>query len=386
LSYYYGLGGITVLLQDLQDFAWSAPMRDLAAKIGLSDVGLKKLLKGHGVVTPPQGYWNRTHAGRPVPKCPKVPPRGPGETGRAHLDPRFTDVLRPADPIPSCGPFASKLVPEDLEVLRQNELTAIGKVTVPRKLERVHHGLTPIFNAEQRRREKFASNGRSWDAPKFDAPVERRRLRILNAVMMTLGRRGHGTDAYERDGEVHTTCRIGDTRLSLRVDLAKPERGRSRDLKPDGELPAMTPLVLAVDPTFDRKNELTWRDDNDGTLERKVAEIAAAIIVAAEAKFRRGHAQEEERNRRLRLLEEKRQQETIEARNRERLKHLRESGELLRQASDLRTLIAQVRAAAVAGSIDVAYGELTAWEKWASDEADRLDPVLSGQIMKHLRG
>lgn len=43
---------------------------------GLSDVGLKKLLKSHGVVTPPQGHWNRVHAGKPVPKCPKLPAGG----------------------------------------------------------------------------------------------------------------------------------------------------------------------------------------------------------------------------------------------------------------------------------------------------------------------
>lgn len=385
MGYYYGLAEITVLPQDLQDFAWSAPMRDLAAKIGLSDVGLKKLLKGHGVTTPPQGYWNRVHAGRPVPKCPAAPPRGPGQTGRVHLDARFANIVSPADPIPASGPFASALVPEDLEVLRENELKAIGKAVVPRKLERIHHGLTPIFNAEQRRREKFAANGWSWDAPKFDSPVDRRRLRILNAVLMTLSRRGHRGDAYERDGEIHTTCTIGDTRVGLRVDLVKPERGRSRTLNPDGELPAMTPLVIAVDPKFDGKSDLTWKDDEQGKLETKIAAVVAAIVVNGEAKFRRGLAEAEERERKLRLLEEKRRQEAIEARNRERLKHLRESGDLLRQASDLRTLIAQVRAAAVAGSIDVGNGELTEWEKWASGEADRLDPVLSGQIMKHLR-
>jgi hypothetical protein len=385
LSYYYGRSEIPVLPQDVQDFAWSAPMRELAAKVGLSDVGLKKLLKAHRIATPPQGFWNRVHAGRPVPKCPKAPPRGPGETGRVYLDARFANIISGADPIPSSGPFASALVPENLEALRENELKAIGKAVVPRTLERVHHGLTPIFNAEQRRREKFAANGWSWDAPKFNAPVDRRRLRILNAVLMTLGRRGHRADTYERDGEIHTTCTIGDTRLGLRVDLVKPERGRSKRLNPDGELPAMTPLVLTVDPTFDGKSDLLWKDDEEGKLEAKIAAIVAAVIVAAEAKFRRSLAEAEERDRRLRLLEEKRRQEAIEARNRERLKRLRESGELLRQASDLRTLIAQVRAAAVAGSIDVGNRELTEWERWASDEADRLDPVLSGQIMKHLR-
>lgn len=56
MSYRYDSNEILVLPQDLQDFAWSAPMRDLAAKVGLSDVGLKKLLRSLGVVTPAQGH------------------------------------------------------------------------------------------------------------------------------------------------------------------------------------------------------------------------------------------------------------------------------------------------------------------------------------------
>ena len=46
-----GSGGRT--RDQLYEFAWSAPMRDLAAKVGMSDVGLKKLLSNHGVPAPP---------------------------------------------------------------------------------------------------------------------------------------------------------------------------------------------------------------------------------------------------------------------------------------------------------------------------------------------
>src|SRR5690242_17958822 len=101
----YSSAEILVLPQDLQDFAWTAPMRDLAAKVDLSDVGLRRLLKAEGVVTPPQGYWNKLHAGNPVSKCPKVPPRRPGESGRVHLDGRFANVLNAVESLPSSGPF-----------------------------------------------------------------------------------------------------------------------------------------------------------------------------------------------------------------------------------------------------------------------------------------
>lgn len=47
-------------------------------------------------------------------------------------------------------------------------------------------------------------------------------------------------------------------------------------------------------------------------------------------------------------------------------------------------VLSRLRAAAVAGSADVGQDRLSEWERWASAEADRLDPILSGQIMTHL--
>ena len=39
----YRYDDIVVYPDDLRAFAWSAPMRNLAAQVGMSDVGLKKL-------------------------------------------------------------------------------------------------------------------------------------------------------------------------------------------------------------------------------------------------------------------------------------------------------------------------------------------------------
>lgn len=41
-----------------------------------------------GIVTPPQGHWNRVRAGRSVTRPPSPPVRGPGEDGRVRLDAR----------------------------------------------------------------------------------------------------------------------------------------------------------------------------------------------------------------------------------------------------------------------------------------------------------
>jgi hypothetical protein len=386
MSYGYYSGDILVLLQDLQDFAWSAPMRDLAAKVGLSDVGLKKLLKSHGVITPPQGHWNRVHAGKPVPKCPQLPARRPGETGRIHVDHRFANVLTTVEPMPSSGPFASAAVPEDLNELYDQELKAIGRVAVPRKLERFHYGLAQIFKQEECRRAKFASSHWSWDAPKFDSAVDQRRFRILNAIFMALSKRGHGGRASERDGRIDATAVVGDMGVDLDIVMAGKHRtvrvyGRAQ---PAPDLPASTPLALMIDGGRDQPGETRWQDDASGRLESKIAEIVARIIVAGEARFRRSLKEAEEREEQYRRWQEQRRREEIERRNAERLKLLRESGDLLRQAEDLRALIQRVREAVTSGSVEVDRSALETWEKWAGDEADRLDPVRSGQIMTHL--
>jgi hypothetical protein len=107
-------------------------------------------------------------------------------------------------------------------------------------------------------------------------------------------------------------------------------------------------------------------------------------VVAGEECFRRGLKEVEEREEQWRRYREQQRREAIERRNAERLAHLRASGELLRSAEDLRALVARVRAAVVAGSVDIGKDRLAEWERWASAEADRLDPLLSGQVMSHL--
>lgn len=361
-------------------------MRDLAKKVGLSDVGLKKLLKAQGVLTPPQGYWNRVHAGKPVPKRPEMPERGPGERGRLCVDARFADVVPAAEPLSSSGPFVSARVPDDLEGLYRRELRAIGRVAVPRKLDGVHRGLAPILRKEQQRRAKAAESRWHWDEPKFDSAVDQRRLRLFNALFMALSRRGHDASSCERDGRIDASAVIGDTRVAVDIMIAgthRTVRMYGRDL-PAKDLPVSTPLALVICGDRDRSGETCWRDDAAGKLEAKLAEITARLVVAGEAAFRRGLREAEEREEQYRRWEEQRRREQIEARNRERLKQLRESGELLRQAEDLRALIASVRDAVTAGSVNVDQERLKDWEQWACAEADRLDPILSGQIMSHL--
>jgi hypothetical protein len=383
---HYSPNDILVTPNDLWAFAWSAPMRDLAAKVGISDVGLKKLLASVGVAAPPRGYWNKLQAGKPVPAIPRAAPRRPGETGRIRLDSRFTKVIQPAPPLPSSGPFATAAVPEDLEALFAQELKAIGRAGTPKTLDGAHWGLVHLLKQEKRRHEKDAERQYNWDPPKFDNPLGKRRLRILNAIFLALAKRGHHGDVSERDGELHARAIVGDTYLGLDIAVAGKHRTTMQRgyLRPAPDLPATTPLKLKIDPNFDGKPTVAWQDDDEGRLEARIAPIAAGIIVAGEAKFRRGLKEAEERQEQYRAEQEKRRLEKLAQLNDQRIADLHKSGELLRQAQDIRTLVERMRGAMGAAGLEIEPEALNDWERWALAEADKLDPMLSGQVMKHL--
>ena len=376
---------ILVMPDDLIAFAWSAPMRDLAAQLGMSDVGLKKLLASYGIAPPPQGYWNKVRAGKPVPPRPRHPPRRPGESGRFSVDRRFANVIPSAEPMPSTGPFTTAAVPEDLEELRAQELKAIGRVRVPRSLDRPHSGLIALLRKEKQRRDKNA--GRDWqlDPPKFDGPLDQRKLRLTNAILLALAGRGHTGNVSEASSQIHGRAIVGGTYLGLRFEVVGRHRTIVQDhyKRPAPDLPASTPLALWIDPGFDARRSKSWEDDEDGKLETKVGAIAAGIIVAGEAQFRRSLRDREARLEQERLEQERRRQARLDEMNRQRVADLLASGDLLRRSQEIRAVVQRVRAALLdSGQVDAATFRV--WEQWALAEADKLDPILSGQVQTHL--
>lgn len=63
---------------------------------------------------------------------------------------------------------------------------------------------------------------------------------------------------------------------------------------------------------------------------------------------------------------------------------LRASGDHLRQAQETRALVAGVRQAIQDGDAVVAASVMELWERCASAEADKTDPIRSGQYRTHL--
>lgn len=376
---------VRVSRAQLYELAWSAPMRQLAAELGVSDSGLAKALRQHGIPLPQPGYWNKLQAGKPVRRAP-LPARTPGQDNLLLAHGTLADRFRsePGAAESPDGPFASDDVAEDLDRLRLDTLKRIGKVTVPRKLERPHRALQTLLRRDDRRREKIAgSTYPRWElAPMFDQPVQARKLRIVNALMHALSPMGYHCEVRgEHEPSFRTT--IGDHHVQVRIQHpgeTTPTHPRHGDALPP---PPKTPLRIELFPALPDGFPRMW-EDGEFKLEAVLAEIAAAIVAAGEARYRLSIKERLEHLARMEAWREERRQEALAKRNQERLAALHRSAELLRTAQDLRLLIASVSAAIENGRSDLDPIALAEWKKWAAAEADRIDPVLSGQVDEHL--
>ncbi len=52
--------------RQLYAMVWSDPVKVVAARLGVSDVGLAKACHAYAIPIPPRGYWARLRAGRAV--------------------------------------------------------------------------------------------------------------------------------------------------------------------------------------------------------------------------------------------------------------------------------------------------------------------------------
>jgi hypothetical protein len=58
---------------DLYELVWTAPVSEVAARIGISDVGLAKACRRADIPLPSRGYWARVSAGQPIGRDPLPP-------------------------------------------------------------------------------------------------------------------------------------------------------------------------------------------------------------------------------------------------------------------------------------------------------------------------
>jgi len=216
--------------QALYDLVWSEPRTHLAKRLGISDVGIAKACRRALIPMPEAGYWAKKRAGKRTRKQ-LLPIRGPGMPDEVRFGGGpywYQDSLSDAE-LKALNPLPPKF-DEPLESLAERVRKRVGKVSVPRGLNRLHPLIARLIEEDDRRREKQQAStySMSWNDPKFDLPLQKRRLRIINALFLCLERcsmkPGVGGDSANE-----LSVQVGQQHVSFTLEpKSTPSRRTSR--------------------------------------------------------------------------------------------------------------------------------------------------------------
>ena len=352
------------------------------------------------VPVPPRGYWNKKAAGKPALKL-ELPTRPPGLNdgvvvagGPYASYNQFTlstdEILGPIPPAPAYT--------ETMVHLRKRLEALLPKVSVSRDLEAPHPAVAMLLKRDDQKRErqKGLSYVSAWDAPRYDTPIQRRRLRLLSAIFQALGNRGCRVDTrggHPFDGPLNDfTITVGHQTVRLEAAVVQTKTAAR------GSQPASVStgtLRFTLEPGRDsRPGVQSWKDESI-TLEQQARDIVVAVMLEGEQQYRnatsRSHARRIElkaatiaRLEKERIEAERKEREHQAVLERQRVEDLLADAVSFRQARDIKAYVEEARAANAEALNPVPAEDMDLWAKWAIAQADRIDPVRTGAFRQEL--
>lgn len=180
----------------------------------------------------------------------------------------------------------------------------VGKVNVPKTFTQTHPLVAKLLDEDERRREaqKSTAYAYPWEKPLFDSPIERRRLRILNAIALALSRCDMKSSMSGREAK-EFQVQVGQQQVSYVLERV-PTRARPiRDNVKEKRTPERLRLCL-LPWGRDSATSKSWEDRDGSLLEEQLADVVTGLIVAGEVKYRERAQHHYEW-----LLEQRRQEE-----------------------------------------------------------------------------
>ena len=178
--------------EELYALVWETPMSRLAAKFGLSDVGLRKVCVKHSIPTPPLGYWAKLAHGKPVHQ-PPLPPSGKDASGTIHFVIQAGRVSPPA------------LAQAQEAALSQESIfpTIVVPSKPPAKLHSVAAETARALRAAKLDNEGF-KHGQSPGGVNISIGPDsiNRALCIIDAFARAAEERGHRTEEHEKGARI----------------------------------------------------------------------------------------------------------------------------------------------------------------------------------------
>lgn len=367
-----------IVRQALYDLVWSKAKTLVAKDLGISDVALGKICKKANIPVPPRGYWRMREAEQRRVRI-RLPERGLGQNEIITIG-RERGWLR-QEPIGELPPLPEFSEPTASVIQRAQQL--VGKVTVPRSLERPHRLVAKLLDEEVLRRQKPAERAYYWDKPRFDSPAARRRLRLINAIFLAMTKIGLRPDSHGKDAD-ELYVHVGDQVVRFAIEPLRKGKHQDR-MFGDEAASARLPLRLSIESHVDSPPDIAkeWQDTDRLKLESVLPGVVVNILVFGEIHYRAHVVTHHEW-----LVERKRDQEEaarkakelvkrqiLEARlkwEQERRDRLFSHAQNWKLASNIREFVAAVRRHQDAPHHPEALG---VWAKWAISEADAIDPL-----------
>jgi hypothetical protein len=369
---FMGWERIHVSREELFEKIWSQPTIKLAKEYGISDVGLVKICKKLNVPRPLQGYWLRKYRKQK----PALPPtNGPKD----HVIPKWVEP----------APELTDSQPTEQEQLIHQEKLPENQIRVNENTEELHRLVfrtrEQLLKAASKKEsdQSFVRSGtRSLDVNVSQAQIDRA-IRILDALVTGLEKRKYPIAI--KDGQTFVTV-LGETfRLSLEEKTTRIDHvPTQQEIKKKEKHSWMTPAKYDFIPTgklslkIDKDSYGYKQSWNDGK-KRRIEDCLNAVIVgligaAFKEKSRRA---EKERRKREREEYEKLRQEKQKAIQKEkaRLAKLETDAKNCHLSQKLRAYIEAVRLRQRTPEIS-SDEELRNWLDWATQQADRLDPLV----------
>jgi len=368
--------GVRLTRKEFYELLWSEPKTTLAKQFGVSDSAVGKAAKKANIPRPGPGYWQKVRNGKKVKPVP-LPLRSPGVSDVIHFSDRWQSREEKAlDKI-----LVEPVYEETFKEVRARVVVQIGKVTYPTINKSPHSIIKKLLSKDDERRKEYEKSSYSWYQPKFDTQIEKRRLRMFNALFIKLQTIGccpyMGTGKYDEYEEASFS--VGEQHVRIKLEVIEPkQRGRQSTVK--------KPLLKCtlLKGWQDKDKEPIWEDTDSSRIEDYLTSIVIEIVMLGEQQYRnllqrlyewdvqsRDERIEEERQR---IIEEERQvREQLEREEKTRIDLLLRQAESIRKAEIIREYVNIVLTKA--GEIDKPIQEIEAWADWAQKQADSIDPI-----------
>lgn len=382
--------------EELFELVWSEPITALASRFKLSDVGFAKACKRADISRPPRGHWAKLAAGKKVSQA-MLSVRGPGMSNEVRIGQKNLYHNSYSEKEILEIDLQAPIFEDTIEIVSERVRALIPPVTIPRFPERAHIKIRKFLDADDERRKKQQSSSYSfsWDAPLFDDAFEKRRLRVLNAVLTALEKAGMRPTISGRDARSLDVA-INDTHVQFSLDAATQKeksfhggsvwtRGTSKSLR-----------LQILSGGWSSNARIIWEDQEKNKLENHLTDIVVELIISGERRLRaiQQHQYEWMVERKIKLVEEiKKRKEEAEKKERERLIALEQAridrllgdATAFRQANDIRSFITEVSECLAETDGCISNVGFDDWCKWANAQADRIDPVRSGKLLGALK-